>query len=278
MAVSSRGVDSGVSSLGPSNSASQQQASQDLAVDKLIEDILTGLKSLHSHPPYLPITVLWDYGDCEKDTSEGAIITKSNKSRPRMQLAICHPDGTKVSSNEYSNIRHTVDIIIQKLIKLIHSDPHSALYAGDSRLQTKSFIRKFFKVKYDQAKLSLEAEQPLLHLCLGHWKADNMIIQALSRRSDVERATNTVRATSVNSGPSNVQDSKPPEPSTALLKAVVPVNASKRAHELSPGHKSPSVSRMHKHSKENTVSGQETVGSCLIRKCPTRRSFKLTDK
>jgi hypothetical protein len=250
MTVSPRGVGSIASSLAPSDSASQQQANQDL--DKLIEDVLASPKAPLMRPHFLPKSVLWDYEDCSEDTLEGVILTDINKSRPRMKLALRHPDGTKIPNKVYENIRQSADIITQKLANLIKSDPRSAVYPDTFLPRTKTAIRNFFKVKYDQALLDIEAEHNLLRLCSYHWKADHMLIQALHRRVEAERATKN--RTSANP--------EPKEPSTASLpRAVAPMNAAKRALELSPGPKSPSASHAQKRSKETAVSGQKTMGS-----------------
>jgi hypothetical protein len=155
-----------------------------------------------------------------------------------MSLAVRRPDGTKVSTQEIANMRHRAHIICQKLLKkLISSHP---AYASDSRLRTKTFLKSRFKVEYNQAILDLEVAHKLLRLCSAHWKADHLIGQALSRRTGVSTAPD----------PSDVGDSQP----------AAPMNAAKRALELSPGPKSPSVSHTQKRSKD-TLSGQKTAGS-----------------
>jgi hypothetical protein len=169
-----------------------------------------------------------------------------------MKLALRRPDGTKIPNKVYENIRQSADIITQKLADLIKSDPCSAVYPDNSLPRTKTAIRSFFKAEYDQALLDLEAEHNLLRLCLYHWKADHMIIQALYRRVEAERATKN-RACA---------NPKPQEPSTVSIpRAVAPMNVAKRALELSPGPKSPSASHAQKCSKETTVSRQKTAGS-----------------
>ena len=50
------------------------------------------------------ILTLWDYKDCEKDTSQGVILTAAYKYQPRMSHAIRRQDGTMVPSQEYEHI------------------------------------------------------------------------------------------------------------------------------------------------------------------------------
>ena len=97
-------------SLGPSDSVSQH------TVDRAIDNLLEHVEPPSMHPRFLPISVLWDYKDCEKDTSQGVILTASNKYQPRMSHAICCQDGTMVPSQEYERIQHSADIVVQRLI------------------------------------------------------------------------------------------------------------------------------------------------------------------
>jgi hypothetical protein len=97
-----------------------------------------------------------------------------------MNLAIRRPDGMKISSQVYGNIRRSADIIVQKLINFVISNWDVDIAAQASK-PTKTFIKSVFSAEYDHAMLKLEAEQKLLRLCMGHWKADAMLGQAISR-------------------------------------------------------------------------------------------------
>jgi len=199
-----------------------------------------------------------------------------------MSLAIRRPDGLKISSQEFANVRHSADIIVQKLINLVDSDPRVAVRAGGSKSLTKSFVKNLFKAEYRQAVLDLEAEQKLLRLCSAHWKADTLIGQVFLRRNDAESraALNHARSASSMPVPSDVKGSQSSEPSfTAPIPQVwdvAPVNAAKRALELSPGPKSPSASHAQKRSKDDaTLFGQKTTGSSVssnLREYSIRRS------
>lgn len=257
-----RCMDSRTPSLGPSDSASHLTRSEQ-TTDQTIQQLLESVEPPPVRPQVLPQTVLWDYEDCESDRSEGVIVTEANKRRPRMNLAIRRPDGKKVSSLEFSNIRRSADFIIQKLINLASSDPRSAAHTGSSKPWTKKFLKNTFTAEYCQAILDLEAEQKLLRLCSAHWKADAMIGQAFSRRSEAE--ARAARSTSIQMNP--FDDHQPPDPSALLSqnKEVAFANKAKRSLEWSPGPKSPSASQAHKRS--NT--GQKNTGS----RGPSNRKF-----
>ncbi|KAF8259352.1 hypothetical protein EI94DRAFT_1707172 [Lactarius quietus] len=213
--------DSRASSLGPSDSASQQSR---LTTNNL-NAILHNVESLPIWPDFLPASVLWYYEDCEKDKSGGDILTEANKHQPKMNLAICRPDGTIISSKEFS--------------------------------KTRTFIKVVFNVEYQQAVLELEAEQTLLRLCSAHWKAECMIAQAFQWRSNaLSKATANCKHTHTPSDTFDGLDLQLPEPPTAPImhiSNVVPLNVVKCALELSAGPKSPSALQAQKHSKDDSI-------------------------
>ncbi|KAH9011340.1 hypothetical protein EDB85DRAFT_2160067 [Lactarius pseudohatsudake] len=251
----SRSADSRASSLGPSDSASQQTG-MDVVMGKSLQKILDGVEVPYERPEFLPITVLWDFEDCKTDTSQGVIITKKNKSRPRMGIALRRPNGKVVSSLKHSNMRRSAELIVQKLINSVNSDPRSAACASG---RFKMFIKKHFAADYGRAVLDLEAEQKLLRLCSAHWKADAMITQVFLRRAKAEAEANSVRPTS----PQSNQSLEPPTAFIPQIQEVAPMKAAKRAFELSPGPKSPSASHAQKRSKVPVVSGQKTANSTV---------------
>ncbi|KAH8977391.1 hypothetical protein EDB92DRAFT_2119960 [Lactarius akahatsu] len=252
-------ADSRASSLGPSDSASQQ-ARTDVMKDKAIEDLLERVEPPPLRPDFLPTTVLWDFDDCYTDKTLGDILTDNNKCRPRLSLAIRRPNGSKISTFELSNMRRSAELIVQRLIKFINSDPRSA--GAGLKTRPKTFIKKYFMAEHYQAVLDLEAEQKLLRLCSAHWKADAFITKVF-----LERNKEKVKATTNSTPATSPQFSQSPEPPTAFnpqIREVAPMKATKRALELSPGPKSPSASHAQKRNKDNTVlSGQKTVGPGL---------------
>ncbi|KAI9430174.1 hypothetical protein BJY52DRAFT_1200234 [Lactarius psammicola] len=301
-ALSLRGADSCASSLGPSDSASQQMK-VDYALDKAIENLLECVEAPSVQPQFLPASVLWYYEDCKKDKPQTRTLKIKNLLIDSLVLAapdgnwffslspplplswsgtpsafeltrtlksLHRADGSKISSQEFANVRHSADIIVQKLLDLVDSDPRVASRPGVSKSRTKSFVKNLYKAEYRQAILDLEVEQRLLRLCSAHWKADNMIGQAFLRQSDAETkaASNCMRAASMmpdRPGLSDAKGSQPSEPlPTAPIQQVWDVgsmNVAKRALELSPGPKSPSVLHAQKCSKDDAVlSRQKTTG------------------
>ncbi|KAI9428865.1 hypothetical protein H4582DRAFT_2090797 [Lactarius indigo] len=257
------GAGSRASSLGPSDSASQRTRI-DLEEDRAIELLLETVEPSSLRPSFLPLSVLWYYDDCKKDTSAGIIITANNRRRPKMSLAIRRPNGTPIEHQEYANVRHSADIIVQNLVKFVDSDPRTDANGGNSKSRTKTFVKNLFSAEYRRAILELEAEQKLLRLCSFHWKADAMIGQAFLRRNEIESkaAMNRGQAPSSGLNPSDANGSQPDLSPTAPIPQVLvpaPMNVAKHALELSPGPKSPSVSHAQKRSKDNLYPGQKTT-------------------
>ncbi|KAH9025244.1 hypothetical protein EDB84DRAFT_1243747, partial [Lactarius hengduanensis] len=181
-------------------------------------------------PEFLPITVLWDFEDCKTDKTQGDIITKKNKCRPKMGMALRRPNGKVVSSLEYSNIRRSAEIIVQKLLNRVNSDSRSAACASG---RIKTFIKKHFAAEYGQAVLDLEAEQKLLRLCSAHWKADAMITKIFVQRAKAE-AEAKAKAEANSAPPTSPQSNQSLEPPTAFIpqiQEVAPMKAAKRAFE-----------------------------------------------
>ena len=207
-----------------------------MAIDVLLEM----LERPTRRPAFLPKSVLWDYEDCY-DQTENVIVTELNTRRVEMSLAIRRGDGTKISSQEFIRIRRAADIISLRLVNLTHSDPRYDMLVAN--LWTKSNIKKVFHAEYRKAILDLEAEQNILRLCSAHWKADTMIDQAILWESDTEHKAPT-------DGACPTYDMEHPQVSD-----VVPMKSAKRAFELSPGPKSPSVSRAQKRSKGDAAGG-----------------------
>jgi hypothetical protein len=81
-------ADSPASSLGPSNSASQQlRADSHLKTDpqaqanaQLFEELMSHVELLLIHPHFVPEAMLWDNDDCENDSLGEIILMAANKS------------------------------------------------------------------------------------------------------------------------------------------------------------------------------------------------------
>ncbi|KAF8268369.1 hypothetical protein EI94DRAFT_1785947 [Lactarius quietus] len=252
-----------LSSLGPSNSVSQHSKLIS-AYEMSINCLLDRVEAPSQRPSYLPASVLWHYEDCQTDTSAGTIVTDANKCRPKMHLAIRRGDGSIISAPEYDSIRRSADIAVEKLIRLALSSRHTSFptQPQGSKILTKSNIWKWFKAEYSQVIFELEAEQKLLCLCSGHWKADNMIGQGFLQQSDAECKWTAIRMQAVSAMP-NPPDRLYSEPAPILqVSDWAHTGAVKRCLELSPGPKSPSASHIQKRSRDAAmISEQKTMGS-----------------
>jgi hypothetical protein len=215
------------------------------------------------------VDILWYFDDCWTDKKYGDIITRANRSRPKMGLAVRRVDGTKVSSNEAKDMREYASTVITKLIDRIGPDPRV-----NPKMLTKTLIKSLFYDEFRRAMLELEAEKKELRLCAGHWKAEVMLGQALLRRNSLAEGNVTKSVFSDDSTSFGVKAPPPPQlqpPPTAPPNVwdAAPMKASKRALESSPGPKSPSASHAQKRAKDNTsLLGQKTSSSLV----PSRKS------
>ena len=101
-----------------------------------------------------------------------------------MNLAIHRGDGTNISNQEFIHIQRSANIVCDQLINRINSDPRSIVLLGNSQIKTT--LKKVFHTEYDQAILTLEAQQQILCLCSAHWKVDAMLGEALLWQSEAE--------------------------------------------------------------------------------------------
>ena len=126
-------------------------------------------------PSQYPFEVLWNLEDCQHDVDVN--IQDSNKSRPSMDRAIRHQDGTMVTNMEWSAIKASARRIANELAGL--PDPTNR----QARMRrTKMFYRTYHARAWTHAISRLEDEQPLLKLCSSNWKADHTLgnsIQAI---------------------------------------------------------------------------------------------------
>ena len=154
------------------------------------------------------------------------------------------------------------NIVCDQLINCINLDPRSIVLLGNSHIKTT--LKKVFHTEYDQAILTLEVQQKILHLCSAHWKADAMLGQALLRQSKAEaKATmNNAVSTSSKSFCSDTKVFQPSEPCATFIPGVLDIRntkAMKRALELSPGPKLPSTSHTQKRSKECAMTSMQNI-------------------
>ena len=113
--------------------------------------------------------VLWTLEDCKHDPN--IRMTPSNASRPRMEYAIRHEDGTMISSGEWLVIKATARSVKADLLSL---GPPTSTRAKDQP-KTKIYFRTHFLTQWNAALEKMETQQPLLALCAAHWKADHVL-------------------------------------------------------------------------------------------------------
>jgi hypothetical protein len=269
--ASLRRMDSRSSSLGPSDSASQQTGSHQSILDPATEQLMEALMELVEPPPtrpsYVLKSILWDFEDC-LNPAEGIIVTEANRRRPRMVLAIRCIDGRLILGEEFKVIHRVAKAIARALITSIIKDPHAVVFNNKPR--TKSTLKKFFEPEYNQALLELEAHSKLLRLCSAHWKADHMIGQVLLNQGDADVDKDTTAPTAPHCVPSSYlshpNKALPSDPYSAFIPQVsdvAPVSVAKWALELSPGPKSPSAVHTQKRSKDTSiVPGKKSDSEC----------------
>ena len=265
------------SSLGPSDSASQQlradsQSKMDSHLKAIAEDLMSHIEVLLIRPDIIPMAVLWEFNDCFNDPLGHIIITESNKSQPKMALALCHYTSKPISVKTFRFIWSSATIIMWKLVAFVDSDSHTTVHG--SKPWTKKFIKENFPAKFHQALLDLEAEHILLYLCSYHWKAEAMIGQAFlwqndqgGNDEDLEGMCHGPTSSNANLLKVDAMFSQPlpPKPSQIALTTHVqdapPPNVAKCAYQMSPGPKSPLASHVQKCSRDNArLSAKQAMG------------------
>jgi hypothetical protein len=152
-----------------------------------------------ARPVDLPHSVLWLADDARQ--YEG-LTSESNKSRPKMELCIRRNDGSIISTAEFSALQALVRRIVSvNLTPLaVPKDP-----AASSTQRTRKWYRKWYPQNYLEVLGRLEDGEPLLTLCGGSWKADQLVGRHLYWLA--EQAKKEGRATGQKRAASNEGDS-----------------------------------------------------------------------
>jgi hypothetical protein len=171
-------------SIHPSDSISQARAGSQVSQTRSRVSLLPTIQTQPAiRPQQYPFEVLWNLEDCQRDPDID--IQDSNKSRPSMDRAIRHPDGTMISDSEWSAIKASARRIANELSALPDTSRQSRMR------KTKTFYRTHHAREWTNAIMRLEAEQPHLRLCSSNWKADhvlgNSLIAIASKDSYVKR-------------------------------------------------------------------------------------------
>ena len=96
-----------------------------------------------------------------------------------MALALRHENGGLVDVGLYKAIRATGESLVENM--LFKSIPRDSAY--QNRPHTKKFFMEVCKDTWHKAVHQYETEHPLLGLCEGHWKAEQMLGFILSNKT-----------------------------------------------------------------------------------------------
>ena len=104
-----------------------------------------------------------------------------------MELCIRRPNGDIISTAEYNGLQKLVRrVVADKLLVLpIPKDPAAA-----SSQRTRRWYQKWYLPIYRNVIAELEAGEPLLALCSGSWKADQLVGHHLYWQAKRDQATN----------------------------------------------------------------------------------------
>jgi hypothetical protein len=132
-------------------------------------------------PAKYPFEVLWNITDCHRDSR--ACPSKSNPSRPPMQKALRHADGTMLSKNEYGRVLAAARHLSTELLHLKDSFQKCISLQGPTR----TYFRLFHYTEWMNKINELERLHPLVGLCFDHWKAEQMLGSALLSKQSHRR-------------------------------------------------------------------------------------------
>jgi hypothetical protein len=122
-----------------------------------------------TRPSRYPVEILWTLEDCKDDPD--VRTSPTNMSRPPMEQAIRHEDGTMISLGEWAAIKATGRLVKMDLLSL--PPPRDRRAKGQKK--TKTYFRTFYRKEWDAAIDKMESQQPLLTFCAAHWKADHVL-------------------------------------------------------------------------------------------------------
>ncbi|KAG5634301.1 hypothetical protein H0H81_002497 [Sphagnurus paluster] len=174
-------------SLSPSDSISQPGVAS-----------TTKIHQPANRPSRYPRQILWNIEDCRDDPDIN--LTRGNKSRPSMERAIRHADGSLINKGVWRSIRSTASHIVNERL-LTLKRPSAA--PSSAKQNSRKYLKKYFPSKWDDAISSLEEQEPLVALCASHWKAEHVLgtvlrdkgLNVQDANSDAESDTVEVTAT-----------------------------------------------------------------------------------
>lgn len=116
--------------------------------------------------------VIWSIEDARASSLVG--MTKANYSRPPMQKAIRHPDGTALTTSEYRTILGLGKEVIREVLQPLPEPRH-----WDRKRKTKTYYTSHHASSFNKAVHVLEQKEVLLSYCNGSWKAEHVLMGLL---------------------------------------------------------------------------------------------------
>jgi hypothetical protein len=127
------------------------------------------------NPSQLPIgvdpAVLWTISDALVDPTVST--TSSNPNRPNLNQIVRHRNGDVVDAVTYGLVCSSAYNVVKTMLWPLNSmQPDCQGTTGKNSPGMKSFYKTYFPQQWEGALQWLEKMQPLLTLCIGHYKAE----------------------------------------------------------------------------------------------------------
>ena len=132
-----------------------------------------------TRPSQYPPEILWNLEDCKSDPD--VAVSQTNPSRPSMEKAIRHADGTLITDAEWAAIKATARMVKSELAALKRPSARNVKKIK----RTKMYYRSYHSSEWFAALEKMERHQPLLALCASHWKAEHVLGNTLLHGHDV---------------------------------------------------------------------------------------------
>ena len=120
----------------------------------------------------MPFEVLWFKDNCDRDPD--AKPSKSNVTRPPMKKALRMPDGNMLSKGSYKVVSKSGWLVANRLRQIT-----AVKYPDFRKNMNRSFFESAMTAEWRNSLAELEQEQPLLQLCAGSWKAEQVLSNSL---------------------------------------------------------------------------------------------------
>ncbi|KAF8867498.1 hypothetical protein BD779DRAFT_1483283 [Infundibulicybe gibba] len=151
-------------SLMPGDSALQVRNSKIMPPATSVVENRTSIR-----PEGYPLEVLWTLKDCLEFKG---LVSKANKSRPKMRKCVRHLDGSTIDIGVWYAIRATARMIVNRdLLTLPPAPPPAKPDAS----KTKKYFKNYHVRQWYAAVIALEKAEPIVAHCAAHWKAEHIL-------------------------------------------------------------------------------------------------------